>query len=182
MNLEKNYFILLGQPQHFSVDNVVLKKRFRVLQRQYHPDRYAGATPQEQRLAVQFSAHLNTAFAVLNNPVLRAAHLLELAGITVDHQNSTIKDTGFLLEQMDIREAISDARAESNLPELKQLAARVDDSYTRCQQEFAQLIEAVSSLDSGSNLNAMALRDTVGKMQFYEKLSNELSSIINTLN
>lgn len=176
MNLEKNYFTLLGQPQHFSVDNAALKKRFRVLQRQYHPDRHVGTTPQEHRLAVQFSAHLNTAFTVLDNPVKRAAHLLELAGVSVDYQNSTIKDTGFLIEQMDTREAISDARAATDLPALQQLSAGIHASYTYCQQEFARLIE------STKDLNETALRDTVGKMQFYEKLSDELASIVSALN
>lgn len=175
MNLEQNYFTLLGQPQQFSVDISALKKRFRALQRQYHPDRYVGKTPQDQRLAVQFSAHLNTAFTALGNPVQRALHMLELAGIAVDHQNSTIRDSGFLMEQMEIREALDDARAEANLTALQALASDIETRYLQCQQRFADDIEA-ASLDSN------ALRDSVGKMQFFQKLADELVGIISHLN
>lgn len=178
MKLEHNFFTLLGQAQQFTVDRAALKKRFRTLQREYHPDRQLAKTPQEQRLAVQFSAHLNTAFSVLDNPVKRATHLLELAGIDIDHQNSTIKDSAFLMQQMEIREDLDDARAESNLPALEALFNQVSGQFQACQQDFSALVESakLSTADDEKNV-----RDTVGKMQFYEKLCDELTSIIRSL-
>ena len=178
MKLEHNFFILLGQDQHFTVDHAALKKRFRALQREYHPDRYITKTPQEQRLAVQFSAHLNTAFAVLDNPVKRAMHLLELCGVDIDHQNSTIKEPAFLMQQMEIREDLDDARADSNLPALEALFNQVNSQFQSCQQSFSQLFES-TQLEATNN--EQSLRDTVGKMQFYEKLCDELTSIIRSL-
>lgn len=178
MKLEHNFFTLLGQAQQFTVDRAALKKRFRTLQREYHPDRYAAKTSQEQRLAVQFSAHLNTAFSVLDNPVKRATHLLELAGVNIDHQNSTIKDPTFLMQQMEIREALDDARAASDLPALEVLLNKVSDQFQACQQGFSAQMEP-SELSSPSD--EKDLRDTVGKMQFYEKLCDELTSIIRSL-
>ena len=178
MKLEHNFFTLLGQAQQFTVDRAALKKRFRTLQREYHPDRHIAKTPQEQRLAVQFSAHLNTAFAVLDNPVKRATHLLELSGIEIDHQNSTIKDPTFLMQQMEIREDLDDARADNNLPALEVLFNQVSEQFQACQQDFSALVESnkLSTAD-----NEKRVRDTVGKMQFYEKLSDELTSIIRSL-
>ena len=178
MKLEHNFFTLLGQAQQFTVDRAALKKRFRTLQREYHPDRQLAKTPQEQRLAVQFSAHLNTAFAVLDNPVKRAAHLLELAGIDIDHQNSTIKDPTFLMQQMAIREDLDDARAASDLSALEALFQQVSSQFQICQQDFSALVESIqlSTADDEKHL-----RDTVGKMQFYEKLCDELTSIIRSL-
>lgn len=178
MKLEHNFFTLLGQAQQFTVDRAALKKRFRTLQREYHPDRYAAKTPQEQRLAVQFSAHLNTAFSTLDNPVKRATHILELSGVTIDHQNSTIKDPIFLMQQMETREAFDDARAENDLPALESLFNQVDTQFQACQQDFAALLDASQLLASADEKNA---RDTVGKMQFFEKLSDELTSLIRSL-
>ena len=178
VKLEHNFFTLLGQTQQFTVDRAALKKRFRTLQREYHPDRYAAKTPQEQRLAVQFSAHLNTAFATLDNPVKRATHILELSGVTIDHQNSTIKDPIFLMQQMETREAFDDARAENDLPALESLFNQVDAQFQACQQDFAALLDASQLLASADEKNA---RDTVGKMQFFEKLTDELTSLIRSL-
>ena len=178
MKLEHNFFILLGQAQQFTVDRAALKNRFRTLQREYHPDRYAAKTPQEQRLAVQFSAHLNTAFTTLDNPVKRATHLLELSGVTIDHQNSTIKDPIFLMQQMETREAFDDARADNDLPALESLFNQVNTQFQACQQDFAALLDASQLLASADEKNA---RDTVGKMQFFEKLTDELTSLIRSL-
>ena len=178
MKLEQNFFTLLGQVQQFTVNRAALKKQFRHLQREYHPDRYIAKTPQEQRLAVQFSAHLNTAFAVLDNPVKRATHLLELSGVEIDHQNSTIKDPSFLMQQMEIRETLDDARAASDLPALEVLLNQVSDQFHACQQGFSAQMES-TQLSSPSD--EKDLRDTVGKMQFYEKLCDELTSIIRSL-
>jgi len=178
VKLEHNFFTLLGQAQQFTVDRAALKKRFRTLQREYHPDRYAAKTPQEQRLAVQFSAHLNTAFSTLDNPVKRATHILELSGVTIDHQNSTIKDPIFLMQQMETREAFDDARAENDLPALESLFNQVDTQFQACQQDFAALLDASQLLASADEKNA---RDTVGKMQFFEKLTDELTSLIRSL-
>lgn len=171
MKLEQNYFTLLGQSQHFFIDAAAIKQRFRQLQRQYHPDRYAGKSPQEQRLAVQFSAHINTAYAVLDNPVRRAQHMLALKGIEVDHQNSTISDTGFLMAQMETREALDEARATNDRQALEQLLVQTQAQYQVSQKNFARLIDADAIENS-------ALIDCVGKMQFYEKLTQEITTIV----
>ena len=187
MNLEQNFFTLLGQPQQYAIDKASLKKRFRVLQREYHPDRFVSKTPQEQRLAVQFSAHLNTAFSVLSDPVKRATHMLALANIHLDHQTTTIKDTTFLMQQMEIRESIADARADSDLTALHKLQATISDRYKSCQQQFVELflplsksIASVGSIKS-TDQELRALQDTVGKMQFYQKLLDELNSLLSSL-
>ena len=182
MKLEHNFFILLGQAQQFTVDRAALKKRFRTLQREYHPDRYAAKTPQEQRLAVQFSAHLNTAFTTLDNPVKRATHLLELSGVTIDHQNSTIKDPIFLMQQMETREAFDDARADNDLPALESLFNQVNTQFQACQQDFAALFTALFDASQlSASVDEKSVRDTVGKMQFFEKLTDELTSLIRSL-
>ncbi len=113
MILEENFFTLLDVPQQFAVDLKRIKQRFRALQRDYHPDRFVRSTPREQRLAVQMSAHLNTALATLENPVSRAMHLLALQGIPFDQQQNTIRDPEFLMQQMELRESIESV-AESN--------------------------------------------------------------------
>ena len=82
------------------------------------------------------------------------------------------------MQQMETREAFDDARAENDLPALESLFNQVDTQFQACQQDFAALLDASQLLASADEKNA---RDTVGKMQFFEKLSDELTSLIRSL-
>ena len=171
MQLERNFFTLLNLPCEFSIDAVQLKRSARELLRQYHPDRYASATPQEQRLAVQFTAHINHAVATLDDPVSRAFHLLELRGVDIDPQQLTIKDRQFLMEQMDIREAVS--AADGNAEKVAAVVADIEQRFAAEQSQFATQLskspgEAVTEDDAGQ------LVEQVLRMQFYSKLLAEL--------
>ena len=108
MELEQDYFSLLGVPKRYSVDKKLIKSNARKLLRQYHPDRFSSATPEEQRLAVQLTAHINLAVSVLEDPIKRAQHLLESVGINADFENRTISDHFFLMQQMELREQFDD--------------------------------------------------------------------------
>ncbi|MBT8148371.1 MAG: Fe-S protein assembly co-chaperone HscB [Pseudomonadales bacterium] len=181
MKLDNNFFTLLGLPQRFDVDAKRLKQRLRELQRQYHPDRYARATPHEQRLAAQFSAQLNTAASVLGNPVQRALHLLEQAGVRVDAQNHTETDSGFLLEQMELRDALEDARAQHDVAALQALAGQVAAAYTSAQQDFATTGVGQGEADALAPDAAANLLGLVSKMRFFEKLDQEVAAALTQL-
>ena len=81
MDLTQNHFELFGLPVAFDIDSQQLAERYRELQRTLHPDRYASASAQEQRLAVQYSGLVNEAYSTLNRPLSRALYLLGLAGV-----------------------------------------------------------------------------------------------------
>ena len=103
---QKNYFELFELPVQFSVDETRLGKIFRQLQQQLHPDRFAGASAHEQRVAVQYSALVNQAYTVLREPLARALYLLELRGIGQQEVSSQQVAGGFLIEQMELREKL----------------------------------------------------------------------------
>ena len=59
IDLRQDYFQLFRLPRAFELDRAALGERFRQLQRELHPDRFAGRPPHEQRVAAQYSAHVN---------------------------------------------------------------------------------------------------------------------------
>ena len=77
-DLSKDYFELFGLPVAFDIDSNDLAVRYRQLQRQFHPDRFASAPAAERRLSVQMTAQINAAFQTLKDPVARARYLLGL--------------------------------------------------------------------------------------------------------
>ena len=141
MTLERNFFRLLDLPQQFFVDLPAAKKTFRALQREFHPDRFVTASAVEQRKAAQMSAHVNSAWATVSNPVSRAGHLLELQNIEVDAQNQTIRDGAFLMQQMELREEFEDARSAADEEVLKALHVRIQHAFERSQDGFASLYQ-----------------------------------------
>ena len=97
MKFEENFFKIFSQPKTFTIDAEELKNNFRKLQLKYHPDKFIGLSPQEYRLAVQFSSYLNNAYSVLINPIKRAEYLLEVNSIPFDKEKVTINDTNLSL-------------------------------------------------------------------------------------
>lgn len=157
-----DYFQLFDLAPAFELDEAQLLPRYRELQKQYHPDRVAGEAPEVQRAAVARAADINTAFSTLRDPVLRARHLLVLAGHTLPAESATVSDTDFLMAQMELREQLEDA---DDLAALASLREEAEDWLQGLGREF--------SLDYREQDWAEAA-DTVRKMQFMAKLLDDI--------
>ena len=55
---------------------------------------------------------MNEAYRTLKSPVQRARHLLELHGVDVAFETNTAMPTEFLMQQMELREALEEAVAD----------------------------------------------------------------------
>jgi len=109
MNLQSTDFELFDVPMRFAQDAAQLDARWKALQRQLHPDRFAAEGAAAQRVAMQWSARVNEAFQRLKTPQKRAAYLCELHGAAIAAENNTAMPAEFLLRQMALREAIDEA-------------------------------------------------------------------------
>ena len=110
METTQNFFELFGLPVSFEVDIQQLSERYRDLQRAVHPDKFANASDRERRLAVEKAAQINEAFQTLKSPMNRARYMLEIRGVDFDNERDTHLDPMFLMEQMELREALGEER------------------------------------------------------------------------
>ena len=119
-------FALMGLPRRFGLDAKALDARWKDLQRQTHPDRFAAQGAAAQRVAMQWSVRVNEAYQRLRDPVKRAAYLCELAGATIDAERNTAMPPEFLMQQMQWREDLDDAQNPEQIEGLldQVLAAR----------------------------------------------------------
>ena len=126
MNLQSTDFELFGVPARQAQDLAVLDARWKALQREAHPDRFADQGAAAQRLAMQWSVHINEAYQRLKNPLKRAAYLCSLRGVAIDAERNTAMPTQFLMQQMEWREALDEAADPAALERLhgEVLAAR----------------------------------------------------------
>lgn len=119
MNLGDNDFVLFGLPERFALDRAELDTRWRTLQANAHPDKFAAQGAAAQRVAMQWSVRINEAYRRLREPVSRAAYLCELRGAPIDAQRNTAMPADFLMQQLAWREALDDARDGQELARLE---------------------------------------------------------------
>ena len=92
--------------------------------------------------------------------------MLELEDINANQESHITSDMGFLMQQIEFREALEDIR-ESADP-LAGLEAMRDD----VQAQYQQLQETFEAQHKLTNYNDAL--DTVAKMQFFAKLLDEI--------
>ncbi|WP_456405387.1 co-chaperone HscB [Thiolapillus sp.] len=171
-DLSKNHFELFGLPVGFIVDGSALAERYRDLQRVVHPDRYANGSAQEQRLALQQATRINEAYEILKDPVKRAQYLLSLHGIDMQAEKETTRDTAFLMEQLQLREELENAR-QANDPELV-----LDELMGRISAKIKKLLAQMAiQFEDPCITNLEAAREAVRKMQFLNKLLSEAEAL-----
>ena len=111
-------FELFGVPARFEQDAGLLQLRWKDLQRQAHPDRFAGQGQPTQRLALQYSARINEAYQRLRQPLSRAAYLCELHGAPIEAERNTTMPATFLHQQMQWRDMLEEASAAAQVQAL----------------------------------------------------------------
>ncbi|MDH3947846.1 MAG: Fe-S protein assembly co-chaperone HscB [Gammaproteobacteria bacterium] len=172
MELTQNYFELFGLPVAFDIDAQQLAERYRELQRTLHPDRYANASDRERRLSVQHAAQVNEAFQTLKSSLRRARYLLQLKGVEFDDEKETHLDPAFLMEQIELREALADVRAAAD--PLVGLNSIMADIKTRQKAMEGQLQMLFADDSEDKRLEAKQL---VQKMQFLVRLQQEAEEL-----
>ena len=109
MNLTSTDFELFDLPARFALDGAVVDARWRALQAEVHPDRFATEGAAAQRVAMQWAVRVNEAYRRLKDPLQRAAYLCELNGAAIEAEDNTAMPPAFLIQQMEWRELLDDA-------------------------------------------------------------------------
>ncbi|MBH2043401.1 MAG: Fe-S protein assembly co-chaperone HscB [Comamonadaceae bacterium] len=128
MNLQSDDFELFGVPQSFAQDRAALDARWKELQREAHPDKFAAQGAAAQRVAMQWSVRINEAYQRLKDPMRRAAYLCELHGAPIQAEDNTAMPAAFLMQQMQWRESLDDAQTAAELDAL-------DDGVQQAQRQ-----------------------------------------------
>jgi len=167
LDLTQNYFSLFNLEPVFEVDLDLLAQRYRDAQYQVHPDKFAGKSDQEQRLAVQYAAFVNEAFQCLKQPLERAKYLLRLSGIELNLESQSHTDATFLMEQIELREALEAASISKNSElALQELAKILSTKIAALQQEFQR--------NFGARQYQLA-KSSIAKWQFLVKLQHDVA-------
>jgi len=166
IDLTRNYFELFDLDEDYSIDLQQLADKYRALQSELHPDRFANSSDQERRLSVQATAYVNEAFATLKSDLKRAHYLLQLSDIEFNADTETSSDANFLMQTMELHEQVEESgSAESPLQVLEALSKQLkSDQQTLAMQFSEQYLEK----------DLVSAKDTALKLQFYQRLTNQV--------
>ena len=170
MDFNADHFALLGLPRTFCIDVNLLDERYRAVQAQVHPDRFADADETQRRRSLQWATKVNEAYVALRKPLSRALYLLKLVGFGIDLADNHAMPAEFLMEQMEWREAVAEARAGKVLPALEDLDQRVRVDIRKGYEELAVL------LDDRRDYARSA--DRVRRLMFLEKLLADIDEAL----
>ena len=165
VNLQSSDFDLFGLPQRFAQDPAAIAARWKDLQREAHPDKFAGEGAAAQRAALQWSVRINEAYQRLKDPLKRASYLCELRGAPIGSENNTAMPPEFLMEQMEWREALDEASGESDLDE-------ISDRVARRRREMLGHIGQLLDLEG----DAPAAAQEVRALMFIERFAEDVES------
>ena len=167
--LSSNFFDIFEVPVAYEVDLDLVQQRYRELQKAVHPDKFVNGSDQEKRISMQQTSWINEAFNTLRQPVDRAIYLLKLKGVDLNLENETTMDMGFLMEQMEMREALANVRSKDDpLAELDNFSAQIKNKMQSLVDGFSAAYES-NQLDDA--------KEWIRKMQFMQKARKEVDEL-----
>lgn len=168
--LTLNHFQLFSLPERYRIERAELDAHYRELQRLVHPDRFANVGDHERRLSVQQAAQINEAYATLKDPLQRGRYLLALRGQSAEDQQATHQDPEFLMQQIELREALGEVRAQDDpLAALDSLSREIRGQYQALESALAAALD-----DTGDIPAALTF---VLRMQYFTRLQSEVQEL-----
>jgi molecular chaperone HscB len=170
LNLQSSDFELFGLPERFEQDRAQIDARWKELQREAHPDRFAAQGAAAQRVAMQWSVRINEAYQRLREPIRRAAYLCELRGAPIAAESNTAMPAQFLVEQMEWREALEEAASEEDLDSLH-------GQLSRARGEVLQRIGRLLDQEGDAHTAAQQVR----ALMFIERFGRDVEARLEQL-
>lgn len=130
-----NYFEFYGFEEKFFIDEDALKQKFYEFSKKYHPDFHAMKSEEEQNELLELSSINNQAYKALQSFNSRLEQILINKGVLiVDEKYALAPD--FLMEMMEINEAIMDLSFEPNSATLISLKQNAEEKENEIDLEI----------------------------------------------
>ena len=162
-DLSQSFFALFGLDERFDVDDRALEEAYVLLQKQFHPDRYASLPDHERRAATQWSMRINEGYQTLKDQVSRAIYMLSIRDVQLEENPSLSSD--LVMTQMILREALEGIEQSRDLAELDQFKDKLKKSVTEQCDSLGLHFEKDS---------AAGVKRAIYALQFLKKLEQDM--------
>ena len=172
MSLQATDFELFGLPERFAIDMAQLDAKWKQLQGAAHPDRFATETAAAQRVAMQWAIRINEAYRRLKDPLSRAAYLCALHGADIEAESNTAMPAGFLMQQMEWRDALSEAKTLDAVDALSDEVIAARNSTLKSLQ---------AQIDGAVQVDWRAVAGTLRGLMFVDKFMSDIDRRVDAL-
>ena len=134
----------MGLPLAFKIDEGALRKRYYTNSRDVHPDMFSLSDEGQRAWALEETTINNEAYATLSNFDKRMAYILRLKGKLGDESKPDTLPQDFLMEMMDINEAIMDLQMDFDATRYEKTVQEVDSIDKELYQSVENILENYS--------------------------------------
>ena len=170
---QNDYFQLFTLPEQFNIDTKLLEANFRKIQSASHPDRFVSASAAEKLASMQLATLSNEAYGTLKNAARRAKYLLEKQGIDAVADTNTALPMDFLMQQMEWREQLEDAKAAKDIPAMDKLYSELRSEAKVLERELTGLFDDKKDYASATEVTR--------KLIFIDKVCADIQQAIEYL-
>lgn len=169
-HFSRDHFALFGLPRRQALDETELERMYRDIQAQVHPDKHAHLADADKRQAMQWATKVNEAYLTLRSPLKRAEYLLGLLGHDPQIERNTAMPAEFLIEQMEMREAVAEARAGGDVDALERMHRQMKKEMGAQHQALIRALDEARDYGNGAEI--------VRQLMFPEKLLHEIDEAL----
>jgi molecular chaperone HscB len=160
-----DYFAFYELPVSFNPDTALVKQKFYAMSKKYHPDFYINETEEKQAEVLELSTVNNKAYQVLTDPQKRLNYILELKGKVAEGEHYVLPQS-FLMEMMDVNEALMDLQFDPDAKRLATLKDEVGGIEKGINDEISTLTTA---FDTQDELKQDQLLDAIKDLYYRNK-------------
>lgn len=168
-----NYFEFYELPVQFNPDLNAIKTKFYAFSKKYHPDFFANESDEKQQEVLDLSTLNNKAYQVLSNPQKRLKYVLELKGIVETDEGYQLPQS-FLMEMMDVNEALMDLEFEPDAQKLEQVNQDVNAIEHQLVDELANLTIQFDSKNEDAEQTLLAIKDLYYRQKYISRIRERL--------
>ncbi|GAA3964076.1 co-chaperone HscB [Pedobacter ginsengiterrae] len=173
---QPNYFEFYELPIQFNPDLNAVKAKFYAFSKRFHPDFYANESEEKQQEVLDLSTLNNKAYQVLSNPKKSLKYVLELKGIVETDEGYQLPQS-FLMDMMDVNEALMDLEFEPDAEKLKEVRNNVDSIEKDLEHELNQLINQFDQNPLESEIMLVSIKDIFYRQKYINRIREKLPKI-----
>ena len=165
------YFELFDLPVQLKVNTASLSKQFFALSKKHHPDYFANESEAIQAEALEKSALLNKAWKTFQNQDATIKYVLMEKELLVEEEKYELPPA-FLMEIMDINEALMDASEPAVATKLK---AEIETLQSAIYNAVKEIVE---NFQEGitSEKELLQVKEYYYKKKYLDRIKRELSA------
>ncbi|MEI6408402.1 MAG: Fe-S protein assembly co-chaperone HscB [Bacteroidota bacterium] len=171
-----NFFEFYQIPVSFQVDEPEMKRIFYRNSKKFHPDFHTLSDDAQQADMLEMSSLNNEAYKTLSDPDLRMRYILQLYGLLSDEQQPNTLPQSFLMDMMDINEALMELEFDFEEKRFEEVQHQVQQLENQLYQSIApQLL--TTNTDSTWDAALIAIRDFYLKKRYLLRIKENFPNL-----